>query len=292
MALIIGINGVECADCFVILDHYWFAARQVADGPITDPSILKLHVRGLGAAELAARTLDVLLVKFRCSRDLAGSPDAPAAFLQFGLILQDNALFTGNVRNELILSFQKERQNMGSPATAPAVIVKEAFTGGPSQSTGRETKTIFDINDTVTRLGVTHSFIFGSRFRTARIDAVDASNFGGTFEFSSLPLFAAGMPYVFRVSQGDPSVVFAVRETSGFVQDDVHVREGLNLTFGLRYSWQSTTDDRNNLAPRFAFAFSPGPKRKTVLRGGAGIFYDDLPRAARRRSLLLDGFVI
>ena len=206
--------------------------------------------------------------------------------------LRDNALFTGNVRNELILSFQKERQNMGSPATAPAVIVKEAFTGGPSQSTGRETKTIFDMNDTVTRLGVTHSFIFGSRFRTARIDALDASNFGGTFEFSSLPLFAAGMPYVFRVSQGDPSVVFAVRETSGFVQDDVRVREGLNLTFGLRYSWQSITDDRNNLAPRFAFAFSPGPKRKTVLRGGAGIFYDDLPRAARRRSLLLDGIRI
>jgi len=94
------------------------------------------------------------------------------------------------------------------------------------------------------------------------------------------------------VSQGDPSVVFAVRETSGFVQDDVRVREGLNLTFGLRYSWQSITDDRNNLAPRFAFAFSPGPKRKTVLRGGAGIFYDDLPRAARRRSLLLDGIRI
>jgi len=74
-----------------------------------------------------------------------------------------------------------------------------------------------------------------------------------------------------------------------FLQDDVRVRQGLNLTFGLRYSWQSITDDRNNIAPRFAFAFAPGQKTKTVWRGGAGIFYDDLPRAARRRSLLLDG---
>src|SRR5438132_5764355 len=39
---------------------------------------------------------------------------------------------------------------------------------------------------------------------TTLFRSLDASNFGGTFEFSSLPLFAAGMPYVFRVSQGDP----------------------------------------------------------------------------------------
>src|SRR5213593_4759335 len=105
VALIIGIYGIQCADCFVkcgetkhpfatrqkgtrtrILDHHWFAARQVADGSVADPSILKLHIGGFGAAELAARTLDILLVKFRCRRDLAGSADAPAAFLQFRLI--------------------------------------------------------------------------------------------------------------------------------------------------------------------------------------------------------------
>src|SRR2546425_8368660 len=105
VALIIGIDGIECADCFVksretkhpfatrqketgsrILNHHWFAAREVADGAVADPGILKLHIRCFGAAELAARTLDVLLVKLRCGRDLTGPPDAPAALLQFGLI--------------------------------------------------------------------------------------------------------------------------------------------------------------------------------------------------------------
>ena len=203
--------------------------------------------------------------------------------------LRDTVLFSGNVRNELFFTFQKEKQRSGSPATAPAILVKEAFTGGPSQSFGREKKETFDLADTLTRARGRHSFVFGGRFRTDLVHAVDASNFGGTFEFSSLSLFAAGTPYVFRVSQGDPSIAFAVHETSGFLQDDVRVRQGLNLTFGLRYSWQSITDDRNNIAPRFAFAFAPGQKTKTVWRGGAGIFYDDLPRAARRRSLLLDG---
>src|SRR5207249_9006456 len=52
-----------------------------------------------------------------------------------------------------------------------------------------------------------------------------------------------------------------------------------DLTFGLRYDWQSTIEDRNNVAPRFAYAFAPAPK--TVLRGGAGIFYDN--RSEERR---------
>src|SRR5207237_10107703 len=150
---------------------------------------------------------------------------------------------------ETIFTFQREDQYTGNPANAPYRVVKEPYTAGPSQSARREKKGILDLQDTVTRFGGKHSILFGSRFRTTRIDALDASNFGGTFEFSSLSLFAGGMPYVFSVSQGDPNVRFAVRESSAFIQDDVRVRQGLNLTFGLRYSWQSITDDRNNFAP-------------------------------------------
>jgi len=203
--------------------------------------------------------------------------------------LKDSALLSGNTRNELLFTFQKEDQRAGSPAAAPAIVVKEAFTGGPSQSFSGEKRQTVDAEDTVTRVRGMHSFVLGARFRTVFIDSIDASNFGGTFEFSSLSLFEAGKPYVFRLSQGDPKVAFPVRSSSGFVQDDIRVSHALNLTFGLRHSWQSITDDRNDIAPRFAFAFAPGQKPKTVWRGGAGIFYDDLPRAARRRSLLFDG---
>jgi carboxypeptidase family protein len=205
------------------------------------------------------------------------------------LALKDSVLLSGNTRNELLFTFQNEDQRTGSPAVAPAIVVKEAFTSGPSQSFGVEKKQTFDGEDTITRFRGKHSFVLGGRVRTDSIDAVDASNFGGTFEFSSLSLFAAGTPYVFRLTQGDSRVAFPVRSSSGFVQDEVRVSQTLNLTFGLRHSWQSITDDRNNFAPRFAFAFAPGRQTKTVWRGGAGLFYDDLPRAARRRSLLLDG---
>ena len=81
---------------------------------------------------------------------------------------------------------------------------------------------------------------------------------------------------------------FTVWEAGGFAQDEIRVNRQWSLVFGLRYDWQSSVNDRNNVAPRFAFAFAPG-KQKTVLRGGAGAFYENLSTTVTERSLLYDG---
>jgi len=205
------------------------------------------------------------------------------------LTLGEAAILSGNSRNEFHWLFQKDDGRTGQLATAPAIVVNDAFTGGPSQVFNRETKQLFDLNDTATYAHSSHVLIFGGRIRRNRVHSIDASNFGGTFEFSSLSQFAAGSSYVFRVSQGDPQVAFTVYESSSFVQDEIRVRPSLTMTLGVRYSWQSATRDRNDVAPRFALALAPGQKKKTVLRTGAGVFYDDLPSAATERSLRFDG---
>src|SRR6266480_6267063 len=67
----------------------------------------------------------------------------------------------------------------------------------------------------------------------------------------------------------------------------MRVLPNLSLTLGLRYDWQNTLDVRRDLAPRLALAFTPG--KRTVVRVGAGIFYDNLPRSAKQNALLMDG---
>src|SRR5438477_362889 len=85
-----------------------------------------------------------------------------------------------------------------------------------------------------------------------------------------------------------PLICFkSTQETSGFAQDTMRVFPNLSLTLGLRYDWQNTLDDRRDLAPRLALAFTPG--KRTVLRAGAGMFYDNLPRSAAQDALLMDG---
>src|SRR5206468_10946751 len=145
----------------------------------------------------------------------------------------------------------------GSAVTAPAIDVEDAFSSGPSPSFDRANRRSFNLENTARYLGRGHSLLFGGRLRTDHVDAFDASNFAGTYEFADLEGFAAGTPLFFRINQGDPNAAFTVYEANGYVQDEIRVKSQLTLTFGVRYDWQSPTSDRNDVAPRFPFAFAP-----------------------------------
>jgi hypothetical protein len=59
-----------------------------------------------------------------------------------------------------------------------------------------------------------------------------------------------------------------------FVQDEMAVRPNLSVSLGMRYDWQNFYSDNNNFAPRVSFAYAPGSKPGTVVRGGIGLFND------------------
>jgi hypothetical protein len=62
----------------------------------------------------------------------------------------------------------------------------------------------------------------------------------------------------------------------GYAQDAWTVRPRVTLQYGVRYDHDSITGDAN-LAPRGSFTAALSRDGRTVLRGGAGIFYDPLP---------------
>ena len=201
-----------------------------------------------------------------------------------------NLLLPPNWSNTLVGSVATQEERDGGPAAAPAVVVTQAFAAGPAQVFALDRKASFDLQNTTQYYGARgHALQFGGHLQRTSTDARDQSNFGGTFEFGSLAQVAAGTPLLFRINQGAPEAAFSVYKAHGFLQDEMVVARQLTVTLGVRYDWQSTVADRNNVTPRVGIAWAPPGTKKTVVRGGAGVFYDDLPRAATARALLFDG---
>ncbi len=87
-----------------------------------------------------------------------------------------------------------------------------------------------------------------------------------------------GGPTQFTITGGNSLANVNQLDFSPFIQDDWRVRPNLTVNLGLRYEVQDNISSRLNFAPRVGFAYSLGAnganRPKTVIRGGAGIFYD------------------
>ena len=157
----------------------------------------------------------------------------------------------------------------------PRIVVPEFFTGGGGQTDRRGTETQVQINEIISWTQGKHFLRGGVNIPDiTRRGLSDRSNFVGTFSFSKLEDYLNNRPYSFSINQGDGRLVFWQGDFGLFAQDNILVRPNFSIGVGLRYDWQNYLGDGNNFAPRLSFAYAPDKNRKTVLRGGGGIFYD------------------
>jgi hypothetical protein len=114
---------------------------------------------------------------------------------------------------------------------------------------------------------------FGADVQRIKSTFIDLSDASGTFNFNSFGDFLANGPSRFRQN-------FLTTSTQGnvyigvFAQDDLRLLPNLMISYGLRWENESIRPDHNNFGPRFALAYDPFKSGKTVIRAGAGIFYN------------------
>ncbi len=159
---------------------------------------------------------------------------------------------------------------------APGISVPGIFTGGGAQGDLHRTEGHFDGTDVVTYTHGKHELKFG-------IDVPDISRRGfadqrlaqGFYSFATIADVNSHTPDSVTIQQGNGHVTFVERVVAGFAEDTYRIRPNLSFSAGLRYYWQNYFHDiASDFAPRLSFAYAPSPKSKTVIRGGAGLFYD------------------
>jgi len=118
-----------------------------------------------------------------------------------------------------------------------------------------------------------HSLKFGGDVQYIRSTFIDLSDISGTFSFANATDFIANAPSRFR--QNFQAESTQTNTYMGFfIQDEWRLRSNLIFSYGLRYENESIIKDRNNWGPRISVAYDPFKSGKTVIRFGAGVFYN------------------
>jgi Carboxypeptidase regulatory-like domain/TonB dependent receptor len=179
------------------------------------------------------------------------------------------------------------------------LIVLDAFSGGGAQIGGYSFKRgEGELRDYATITSRAHTVKFGGRLRWAHIRDIAPSNFGGTFIFTSLDRYRRALqhtatPDQLIVAGGNPFAEVRQWDVGPFIQDDWKLRPDLTISAGLRYQYQTQISSKFMFAPRFSFAwtpwFEPKGQPKTVIRGGAGVFYDLIRTSTTLQTNRYDG---
>ena len=128
-----------------------------------------------------------------------------------------------------------------------------------------------------------HYFKAGVDYSHINIDAFVPQGFDGEFIFTTDAPFNAAdpatYPLLFQGGGGNPNITLSNNVVALFLQDEWRVSPYLTLNVGLRWDYEDQVyveHDWQNFGPRLHFAWDPTKDGKTSVRGGFGIYYDQV----------------
>ena len=202
--------------------------------------------------------------------------------------VQVQGLIGKTTLHELRVQFNRQENEATSVSDLPSINVLDAFNrGGAGVNNHGYSRTIEVADNVDFNLGRKHAMRVGAMVEGGVNRNFDARNAAGTFTFSSLEAFNAGLPLQFTQRNGQVNTSFTHYELGFYWQDDIRVSRNLSFSVGVRQEMQSLIDDKLNVMPRLGFSWN-APAKLTV-RGGYGTFYDWYDTGLYDQTLRVNG---
>jgi hypothetical protein len=200
---------------------------------------------------------------------------AQSRFREDEFVVNHRAVLSPSLLSQFRILLGRYWAPTSSNLDAAKVVTTDAFTGGGAQADRLSTEFHTSITWLLTQTIRKHTLKYGINVPDwSRRGLSDRTNEIGTISYASLLAFGENRPFAAVLQRGEPRTIFIEKNVGAFLQEEWQLRPGLSMAAGLRYDWQNYFGDGNNIAPRLAVAWAPGNARKTVIRTGAGFFFD------------------
>ena len=205
------------------------------------------------------------------------------------------------ILNDVRLGFNQVAYRTSQATPTPYTIKVTGFTSVSSSKTKEEDDTSSAIIDNLTMTRGYHTIKAGVEIR--RIHTNPGSSSDGTLTYINRDNFVANLLDSASVTATLPLKRLSKTQLFSFLQDEFRVRQNLNLSLGVRYSFfnvfheadgravpfdfgscggfcqpgaQFSSPRTHDVDPRLALAWAPDVfQRKTVIRIGAGLYHGD-----------------
>lgn len=196
----------------------------------------------------------------------------------------------------------------------PSVNVLDSFFGGGatlSNNFNRERR--YEYSNISSYTVKTHLLKFGGRLRGVQQRDQSTNGYNGSFTFLNLNTYAITMQGIanglnfdqiralgggaqqFTLSAGIPLQTVSQVDAGLFIQDEWRLKPNFSISSGLRFETQNNMSNNLNFAPRLGIAWGVGKPKSgrtaTVIRAGAGIFYDRFDESLTLDARRLNGVV-
>lgn len=259
-------------------------------------------------------------------------------------VLELKSRFNSNISNSLIVGYTDISDNRNPSGTIfPQIQINNVNGGTILLGTNREAgifnmkQKTFEFTDNLKILSGKHIYALGTHNEFYNIDYTFLNSWNGRFDYNSVNQFLTDVPARMRAlyypSPSNNSRDYNLNNSPGkfdisllslYVQDEYHVTDKLQLTYGLRadmavvpnplstashvnfpenitnygssYKYDNKVSQINNKffgdvywSPRVGFRYDLKGDQKTIIRGGSGLFTGRIPFAWIGNAYILEG---